>query len=492
MKLTKLLERLEYTCLQGEIDKEISGIVNDSRKVTEGSLFFCIKGAVSDGHTYASDVAQKGAAAIIVQEPVEVPESVTVIQVADSRYAMALVAAAWYEYPAEKLHVIGITGTKGKTTTTYMIRSILEAAGHKVGLIGTIEAIIGDRVIPACNTTPESTTIQEYFAEMVKAGCDSVVMEVSSQGLMLHRTAGILFEIGIFTNLEPDHIGPAEHASFEEYLECKSRLFKQCKLGILNADDKHLEEILEGHTCQVETYGFSEKADFRATDTRLVSAPGYLGIDYQVSGKRNFKVEIDIPGKFSVYNSLAAIAVCDHYGVTDENIISALSQAKVKGRIEMIRVSDDFTLMIDYAHNAMALESLLTTLKEYHPKRLVCLFGCGGNRSKSRRYEMGEVSGKLADFTIITSDNPRYEEPEAILADIESAISRTDGAYIKITDRKEAIAYAIHHGQPGDVIVLAGKGHEDYQEICGVKHPMDERVLIQEILAEDAAKKVQE
>ena len=492
MKLTKLLERLEYTCLQGEIDKEISGIVNDSRKVTEGSLFFCIKGAVSDGHTYASDVAQKGAAAIIVQEPVEVPESVTVIQVADSRYAMALVAAAWNEYPAEKLHVIGITGTKGKTTTTYMIRSILEAAGHKVGLIGTIEAIIGDRVIPACNTTPESTTIQEYFAEMVKAGCDSVVMEVSSQGLMLHRTAGILFEIGIFTNLEPDHIGPAEHASFEEYLECKSRLFKQCKLGILNADDKHLEEILKGHTCQVETYGFSEKADFRATDTRLVSAPGYLGIDYQVSGKRNFKVEIDIPGKFSVYNSLAAIAVCDHYGVTDENIISALSQAKVKGRIEMIRVSDDFTLMIDYAHNAMALESLLTTLKEYHPKRLVCLFGCGGNRSKSRRYEMGEVSGKLADFTIITSDNPRYEEPEAILADIESAISRTDGAYIKITDRKEAIAYAIHHGQPGDVIVLAGKGHEDYQEICGVKHPMDERVLIQEILAEDAAKKVQE
>ena len=492
MKLLNLLERLEYTCLQGEIDKEITGIVNDSRKVIEGSLFFCIRGAVSDGHAYAQDVAEKGAAAIIVEEPVEVPEQVTVIQVSDSRYAMALIAAAWYDYPAEKLHVIGITGTKGKTTTTYMIRSILEAAGHKVGLIGTIEAIIGDKVIPACNTTPESTTVQEYFAEMVKIGCDSVVMEVSSQGLMLHRTAGIMFEIGIFTNLEPDHIGPAEHSSFEEYLECKARLFKQCKLGILNADDKHLQEILKGHTCEVETYGFSEKADFRAAETKLVSEPGYLGIDYQVSGKRNFKVEIDIPGKFSVYNSLAAIAVCDHFEVTDENIISALRQAKVKGRIEMIKVSDEFTLMIDYAHNAMALESLLTTLKEYHPKRLVCLFGCGGNRSKSRRYEMGEVSGKLADFTIITSDNPRFEEPEAILADIESAISRTNGKYMKITDRKEAIAYAIHHGQPGDVIVLAGKGHEDYQEICGVKYPMDERVLIQEILAEDAAKKTAE
>lgn len=488
MKLSKLLERLEYSCLQGNLDKEITGIYNDSRKVTENSLFICIKGAVSDGHSYAAQVAEKGASVIVVQDPVEVPESVTVIQVEDSRYAMALIAAAWYDYPADKLRVIGITGTKGKTTTTYMIRSILEAAGHKVGLIGTIEAIIGDKVIPACNTTPESMTVQEYFAEMVQIGCDSVVMEVSSQGLMLHRTAGIPFEIGIFTNLEPDHIGPAEHSSFEEYLECKSRLFKQCKLGILNADDKHLEDILKGHTCQVETYGFSEKADFRATDSKLVSAPGYLGIDYHVSGKRNFQVEIDIPGKFSVYNSLAAIAVCDHFGVTDANIVSALSQAKVKGRIEMIKVSDDFTLMIDYAHNAMALESLLTTLKEYHPKRLVCLFGCGGNRSKSRRYEMGEVSGKLADFTIITSDNPRFEEPEAILADIESAISKTDGKYIKITDRKEAIAYAIHHGQPGDVIVLAGKGHEDYQEICGVKYPMDERVLIKEILEEDASK----
>ena len=488
MKLSKLLERLEYSCLQGNLDKEITGIYNDSRKVTENSLFICIKGAVSDGHSYAAQVAEKGASVIVVQDPVEVPESVTVIQVEDSRYAMALIAAAWYDYPADKLRVIGITGTKGKTTTTYMIRSILEAAGHKVGLIGTIEAIIGDKVIPACNTTPESMTVQEYFAEMVQIGCDSVVMEVSSQGLMLHRTAGIPFEIGIFTNLEPDHIGPAEHSSFEEYLECKSRLFKQCKLGILNADDKHLQDILKGHTCQVETYGFSEKADFRATDSKLVSAPGYLGIDYHVSGKRNFQVEIDIPGKFSVYNSLAAIAVCDHFGVTDANIVSALSQAKVKGRIEMIKVSDDFTLMIDYAHNAMALESLLTTLKEYHPKRLVCLFGCGGNRSKSRRYEMGEVSGKLADFTIITSDNPRFEEPEAILADIESAISKTDGKYIKITDRKEAIAYAIHHGQPGDVIVLAGKGHEDYQEICGVKYPMDERVLIKEILEEDASK----
>lgn len=488
MKLAQLLERLEYQCLQGSVDTEVKDIINDSRKVSEGSLFLCIKGAVSDGHKYVPDVIQKGAKVLVVQDPVEAPEDVTVIKVEDSRYAMALIAAAWYGYPAEKLKVIGITGTKGKTTTTYMIRSILESAGHKVGLIGTIEAIIGDEVIPACNTTPESMTIQEYFSRMVEIGCDCVVMEVSSQGLMLHRTAGFEFEIGIFTNLSPDHIGPAEHSSFEDYLRCKAMLFKQCRLGIFNADDPHLEQMLEGHTCKVETYGFSKEADFCASDNQLVSAPGYLGISYHVTGKQNFFVEIDIPGKFSVYNSLAAIAVCDHFQVPQEKMIEALKQAKVKGRIEMIKVSDEFTLMIDYAHNAMALESLLTTLKEYHPTRLVCLFGCGGNRAKSRRFEMGEVSGKYADFTIITSDNPRFEEPEAILADIETGIAKTDGKYIKIIDRKEAIAYAIHHGQPGDVIVLAGKGHEDYQEICGVKHPMDERVLIQEILMEDAQK----
>ena len=489
MKLTKLLERVEYECINGSVDVE---------------------------HKYAADVIAKGAKVLVVQDEVEAPRDVTVIKVADSRYAMAMISAAYFDYPAEKMKVIGITGTKGKTTTTYMIRSILESAGHKVGLIGTIEAIIGEEHIPAANTTPESYTVQSYFDRMVKAGCDcvvmevssqglmlhrtagipfeigiftNIVMEVSSQGLMLHRTAGIPFEIGIFTNIEPDHIGPAEHASFEDYMHCKGLLFQQCKLGIVNMDDKHLEQVLKGHTCRIETFGFSEKADLRAENTKLVSRPGYLGIDYTAEAKDfHLDVEIDIPGKFSVYNSLTAIAVCRHFGVSKEDILKALAQAKVKGRIEMIKVSDDFTLMIDYAHNAMSLESLLTTLKEYHPKRLVCLFGCGGNRARSRRFEMGEVSGRLADLTIITSDNPRFEKPLDIIADIRTGIEKTDGKYIEIPDRKEAIAWAIHHGQKGDVIVLAGKGHEDYQEIEGKKYPMDERVLIREILAEDAAK----
>ena len=484
MKLNKLLERLEYDVVQGTDEAEVTTLVNDSRKVDAGSVFVCISGAVSDGHKFAADVAAKGAAAVVVEKDLEVPADVTVIRVQDTRYALALMSAAYFAYPAEKLKIIGITGTKGKTTTTYMIRSILEGVGHKVGLIGTIEAIIGDEKIPAANTTPESFTIHQYFARMVEEGCDSVVMEVSSQGLMLHRTAGIPFEIGIFTNLGRDHIGPNEHKDFEDYKRCKAMLFQQCRLGIANVDDKYFHDIFKNATCRVETFGFSAHADLRAENVQLVSRPGYLGVAYHVSGLMDFDVEIDIPGTFSVYNSLTAIAVCRHFGVPVEKIKEALKKAKVKGRIEMIKVSDEFTLMIDYAHNAMSLESLLTTLKEYHPKRLVCLFGCGGNRSKDSRYEMGEVSGRLADLTIITSDNPRFEEPQAIIDDIKIWIGRTDGKYVEICDRKEAIKYAIQHGQPGDVIVLAGKGHEDYQEIKGVKYPMDERVLIAEVLEE--------
>lgn len=483
ISLTKLTEKLEYEVLCGEENREVSTLVYDSRKVEEGSVFVCISGAVFDGHKFIDDVIEKGAKVLVVERDVPEKEGVTILKVKDTRYALAILSAAYFGNPAEEMKIIGITGTKGKTTTTYMIKSILEAAGHKVGLIGTIEILYGDVQIHAEHTTPESYVLQEYFRAMADAGCEYVVMEVSSQALMLHRTAGILFEIGIFTNLEPDHIAPHEHASFEDYLHCKSLLFQQCRLGIFNRDDAHFEEILKGHTCQVETFGFSGEADLRAEDVKMITGPGYLGVTYQVRGNMDFPVEVDIPGRFSVYNSLTAIAVCRHFNVPVEKIQAAVKAARVKGRIEMVKVSDEFTLMIDYAHNAMSLESLLTSLREYHPKRLVCLFGCGGDRAKARRFEMGEVSGKLADFTIITSDNPRTEAPEAILADIEMGIKKTDGKYISIIDRKEAIRYAIENGQPGDVIVLAGKGHEDYQEINGVKYPMDERVLIQEILA---------
>lgn len=483
-QIIELLQSLDYELLQGTLEGEISELVYDTRKVTKDAMFVCIVGTAFDSHEKAEEVAAAGAKVIVVSKEVEVPEHVTVVKVADTRYALSLISAAYFDHPANTLKVIGITGTKGKTTTTFMIKSILENAGYKVGLIGTIETIIGDKHIPANNTTPESYIVQEYFAEMLKAGCQVCVMEVSSQGLMMHRTAGIPFELGIFTNLAPDHIGPNEHASFEEYAQCKGMLFKQCKVGIANVDDENFEMVMKDHTCKLETIGFSEKADLRAGNVNLVGRPGYLGVTYDLTGLLNFPVEIDIPGKFSVYNSLVAIAVCRHFDIAKENILEALKAAKAKGRIEQVKVSDDFMLLIDYAHNAMSLESLLSTLKEYHPERLVCLFGCGGNRSKLRRYEMGEVSGKMADLTIVTSDNPRFEEPQDIIDDIKIGLAKTDGEYVEIIDRKEAIKYAIANGRPGDVIVLAGKGHEDYQEIKGVKYPMDERVLIEEVLQE--------
>lgn len=484
MTIQTLTERMQYELLAGDTGREISALVYDSRKIIPGCMFVCIKGAAFDGHTCINEAVQQQAAAIVVEQKIEIPDGPTVLKVDHTRLALAMLSAAWFGYPAEQLKTIGITGTKGKTTTTYMIRSMLESTGHKVGLIGTIEAVIGQERIPAANTTPESYVVQEYFRKMVDAGCDTCVMEVSSQGLMMHRVGGFLFDIGIFTNLEPDHIGPNEHASFEEYLACKGMLFRQCRTGIINVDDVHAKEVIDGHTCSIETFGFSKQADLRASNVRLIHRPGYLGVAYKTEGLCTFDVQIDVPGKFSVYNSLAAIAVCRHFQVPVQQMQQALKQAKVKGRIEMVKVSDDFTLMIDYAHNAMSLESLLTTLREYEPGRLVCLFGCGGNRSRIRRYEMGEVSGRLADLTVITSDNPRDEQPQAIIDDIKKGIAKTDGAYVEIMDRKEAIRYVIKNGRPGDVIVLAGKGHEDYQEIKGKKYPMDERVLIAEILKE--------
>ncbi len=484
IELKKLLERLEYECIQGNEDIFVSEVVYDSRKVTEDCLFICIEGANFDGHDYAIEVAKKASVLVVSKEvPGLENEAVTVIKVENTRYAMAFISAAYFDYPAEKLKVIGVTGTKGKTTTTYLVKSILENAGYKVGLVGTIEVIIGQEHIHAVNTTPESYVLQFYFAKMVEAGLDAVVMEVSSQGLMLHRTQGFVFDFGIFTNLEPDHIGPNEHESFEDYMHCKSLLFKQCRVGIVNCDDAHCEQVIAGHTCDIERFGMSEQADLRAENLQLMRKKGMLGVAFRVKGLMDFEVEVATPGRFSVYNALTAIAICRHFSVKTEDIQRALLDAKVKGRIEPVKVSDKFTLLIDYAHNAMSLESLLSTLKEYQPHRLVCLFGCGGNRSKLRRYEMGEISGKLADLTIITSDNPRFEKPQDIIEDIKIGIGKTTGKYVEISDRKEAIRYAIEHGEEGDIVVLAGKGHEDYQEIKGVKYPMDERDLIAEILA---------
>lgn len=489
MKLEALLEGLygdkEIRKVYGEEDTEVTELVYDTRKpVTKGNAFVCISGAVFDGHEYADAAMAAGATVIVAQRELSVPEGVTLVVVKDTRKALAYMAAAWFGYPAREMITIGITGTKGKTMTTYMVQHILESIGIRTGLVGTIEVKNGAESIPASRTTPESFLLQKYFREMVNNGCKAVVMEVSSQALKLSRVAGIVFDYGVFTNLEPDHIGPNEHTDFEDYAACKARLFHQCKVGILNRDDAHMKQMLEGSTCKVVTFGCTEGADLVAAGIDLHRDDGRLMVSYETKGVIEAKIEVAVPGMFTVYNSLTAVAICRELNVPVEIMQKALLEAKVKGRLETVPVSSKFSLMIDYAHNAMSLKSLLTALKEYHPKRLVCLFGCGGNRSRERRFEMGEISSRYADFTIVTSDNPRFEKPEEIIEDILTGVKRADGAYVKIPDRKEAIRYAILNAEEEDVIILAGKGHEDYQEICGVKYPMDERMLIREILSE--------
>lgn len=491
MKLAEICEELTYTCLQGEMEKEISDIIYDSRKVEKDTIFVCMVGAVADGHDFVEDAVKKGAAALVVEHAVEIdiPENCTVLQVEDARYALAIMSAAFFGHPDRELTTIGLTGTKGKTTTTYMIKSVLEEAGKKVGLIGTIGAMIGEEHLPSKNTTPESYELHRMFAAMVEAGCEYVVMEVSSQGLKLDRTAGILFDYGIFTNLSPDHIGPAEHASFEEYMECKSLLFRQCRIGIVNADDEHVDGILKGHTCEVKTFSAEREADLMASDIGFINEDGKLGMHFNVTGCMDCQAKVHIPGRFSVYNSMVTMLVCHLAGISDEAILEGLSKVQVKGRVEMLPVSKDYTLIIDYAHNEVSTRSVLTTLMEYHPKRLICVYGGGGNRSKLRRYDMGEVTGEMADLCVLTCDNPRDEEIRDINNDIKVGLARSNGKYIEIDDRKEAIAYCMKNAKPGDMIVLLGKGHEDYQEIKGVKYHFDEREAVAEILDEMKAGK---
>lgn len=490
MTLKQLLTKLDYEIIIGSEEIEIGNIAYDSRKVNGESVFICISGAVVDGHTFAEDVVTKGAKAIIIEKDVDVDEltsinkDLVVVKVDSTRLALAYTAAEYFGNPAKKLKTIGITGTKGKTTTTYMVRNMLEKAGYKTGLIGTIETIIGDTVIPSVNTTPESYVVQEYFAKMVEEGCQCVVMEVSSQGLMLNRVAGFEFDYGVFSNLEPDHIGPNEHKDFDDYMRCKGLLFKMCKTGIINIDSQHAKGVIEGHTCEIETFGMSDEAMLKASNIELIHRPGYMGVSYDVSGLMNCRIEAGVPGKFSVYNSLMAIAISRHFDISEDVIADTLKDIKVKGRVEVVPTpGKNYSLIIDYAHNHMSLQSLLSTIREYNPKRIVTVFGAGGNRDRQRRFDMGEVSGNMSDFSVVTSDNPRKEEPEAIIEDILVGMKKTDGKYITIVNRKEAIKWSMDNAQDGDVILLVGKGHETYQEINGVKYDFDERNVIADILS---------
>ena len=488
MELKKILEGIKNIKIRGNIDLEISNLENNSKKVTQNSLFVAIKGFDIDGHKFVEEAIKNGAIAVMLDmnadlKGIKIPSGITVIIAEDTRYALAIASCNFYGNPSRKFKLIGVTGTKGKTTTTFMIKSMLEKQGYKVGLIGTIENYIGeDSLGKSTRTTPESLDLQRIFYKMAEEKMEYVVMEVSSQSLKLNRVAGCDFDIGVFTNLYKDHISEKEHTNLEDYFEAKKKLFTMCKKGFVNFDDfKGIKIVNTEKKCNFTTYGIDNTADYLAKDITITN----VSVDYKVKlhGK-NERIKVDIPGRFSVYNSLAAIAVAEYFGVSTENIKEALENITVTGRSELVPNKAELAIMIDYAHTAESLENILQAVKSYTKGRVICVFGCGGDRDKHKRPEMGEVAGRVADFSIITTDNPRTEAPEDIIKEIENGIKKTKGKYTVIVDRKEAIKEAIKMMNNKDIVVLAGKGHEPYQEINGVKYPFDERIIVKDILKE--------
>ena len=484
MNLKKLLHKIDYTLLKGNDEIEVKDIAYDSRMVEDGYVFVAIVGNNVDGHDYVDSAIDSGAKVIIVSKKIEVDSDVTVVLVNDTSKILSRLSMNLFDNPHKKMTTIALTGTKGKTTTSFMIKKIIEESGSKCGVIGTTGIYIGEKYYPNKNTTPLSYEILKYMNEMVNDGIEYVVIEVSSQALKYDRVNDIVFDYGIFTNLTQDHIGGFEHEDMEDYVSSKAKLFKQCCHGVFNLDDKYFFDMVDMGESSINTYGYSNKADLRVVSTELYRDGSDIGINVELDGVVKDGFKISTPGKFSVYNAMSAIFTCYLIGIDVKCMKSALSNFSVKGRVESVDVSSKFTLLIDYAHNGASTESILSTIREYEPKRIVTIFGCGGNRSRDRRYEMGEVAGKYSDYCIITEDNNRFEEFDDIAKDILIGINKTDCEYIIIPDRKEAIKYAIENGKEGDIIMLLGKGHEDYKEIKGVRYSFDEREVIKEILKE--------
>lgn len=508
--LKEWLQGVDYTVLEGTDETEVSDVIFDSRKAAPGTVFLCMKGSRTDSHDFIGDTLEKGCRTFVVErELAELSladfEGLNIVRVRDARRALSVMSAARFGHPSRKMTMIGLTGTKGKTSTSYMIKTVLETAGHAVGVIGTNGCVIRGTHYDTKNTTPDSYELNERFAQMLEAGCDTVVMECSSQGFKMERTSGIRFDYGIFLNLSPDHIGPLEHEDFGEYLWCKSRLLTQSDTVIVNADDPHTEEVLEkamipgGGSGPDESlkassgaaapwkklYRFSLKdsaADLFAHELQFEVNAGFAGTAFKTKGILKDSFRLSIPGVFNVSNALSALVVASDMKLPEDKVREALEKIHVDGRMEAVYKSDRFTVIVDYAHNEVSMVNLLDTLREYRQGRLVIVFGCGGNRSKDRRTGMGAAAAHAADFSIFTSDNSRFEKPEDIIADIEEAYLSAGGdpdAYVKIPDRREAIRYAMEHAEDGDMVAVIGKGHEDYQEENGVrKHFLDREEIL--------------
>jgi len=480
MKLTDLLK--DVSCeIEGNINIDISGICYDSRKAKKNFLFIAIKGFNTDGLLFLEDAIKKGITAVVTDRKIELPEGLTVILVEDARASMAKIATNFYGNPTSKLTLIGVTGTNGKTSVTYMIKAILEKQNKKVGLVGTIQNMIGNEIVPSIHTTPESLDLQELFFIMVNKGVKYVVMEVSSHSLAMHRVDECEFDIAVFTNLSQDHLD--FHKTMDNYANTKSKLFKMAKQAcIINIDDKFSSLMIESSKAKVLTYGIKDFAYVMAKDIKN----NLKGVKFkvQIEDKKQ-DIFLKIPGIFSVYNALAAITVADFLGISLYAVREALSNVTVKGRFELVDIDSDFFVIIDYAHTPDGIENIMQALKEYETGRKILLFGCGGDRDKLKRPIMGEIAGKYADFCILTSDNPRSEDPMEIISQIEEGIKKTNCPYEVIVNRKEAIKYAISIAQKDDVIILAGKGHEPFQIIDDKVIPFDEREIVKEIFYGD-------
>lgn len=484
MKLSKITEQINANVIGDVKGVEITSVTYDSRDVAPGAMFVCLRGFNVDGHVYIEKAIDAGAVAIVVEE---IPEyidfsGVVCIKVEDTRKALAYISAIWFDFPANKLTKIALTGTKGKTTTAHMVKKILEVNGSKVGMIGTMGAYIDDEFVPVKNTTPESYELHSLFDKMVKKGCSYVVMEVSSQGLKQHRVAGIEFEYGAFLNISPDHIGPDQHKDFQEYMDCKKILFSQVQAAVVNIDAEHWKEI----TCDCEriyTISCNGNADYSCKNITNKWEPGFLGVSYEGTGKLTGSYSLNMPGTYSVENALIASAIASLIGVKEEQIREALSMVSVKGRTQVIPdVAHFTTFVIDYAHNEISMESLLKTLRSYEPERLICVFGGGGNKPVQRRFDMGKMAGKYADLSVITMDNPRMETLEQINKDIIRGIDSEGGEYIVIDDRQKAIEYMIDRAGRNDIVALIGKGHEEYQEVGTKKYYFSELQVVKKYL----------
>lgn len=494
MKLKEILTGINDLKAKGNLDIDVNKITSDSRSVESGDMFVAIKGFDVDGHKFVKSAIDNGAKVVLVNEDMAkdmlqyITENVTLITAKDTREAIAICACNFYQNPSKKVKLIGVTGTKGKTTTTFMIKKILEKQGIKTGLVGTIASYSGEKKLEDSDrTTPDSLKLQQLFSTMYNDGCQAIVMEVSSQSLKLHRVDGCDFDIGIFTNFSEDHISEKEHPNMEDYFASKVMLFKMCKVGFINVDDVNTIRVPSiVKTCEFKTYGIDNECDLLAKDITITNS--YVDFRVKINGK-NERIKTDIPGRFSVYNSLAAISVALKMGVSVDNIKEALKDVKVPGRSELVDNKLGLTIMIDYAHSPESLQSILQAVKSYTRGRVISVFGCGGDRDHAKRPQMGEISGRIASYTIITSDNPRTENKEEIVREIEEGIKKTKGKYECIVDRTEAIKKAISMCEKNDIIVLAGKGHETYQEINHVKYPYDERVIIKNIIDEIESKK---